>query len=66
MHGMESNFNKCTLMFNKMTSGNSVFAVRYAYSNDFGASQTRKTLYVIAKIRKLLIFPHLFKSQEVK
>ena len=43
LHGMESNFNTCILMFHKITSDSSVFAVRFAYSNVFGTSQTRET-----------------------
>ena len=29
-------------------------------------SQTRRTLYAIAKIRRIFIYPHLFKSQVIK
>nr|CBH37489.1 hypothetical protein BSM_09660 [uncultured archaeon] len=43
LHGMESNFNRCILKFHKITSDSSVFAVRFAYSNVFGTSQTRET-----------------------
>jgi len=36
------------VMSSSCTSSNSVFAVRFAYPNAFGTSQTRKTLYAIA------------------
>jgi hypothetical protein len=54
LHCMESNFNECIVKLHKMTSDSSVFAVRYAQSNDFGTSQTRKMLYAVRKYASYL------------
>ena len=50
-------------------SHNTVYAVRLRPPKlPSATSQTHKTLYAIAKIRRLFVFihPHLFRSQEEK
>ena len=63
-HCMESNFNACFLKLHKMTSDNSVFVVRYGYSNDFVAFKNSGMTMALKKLTTNLMIEDVNRTVE--